>query len=99
MKKTDFNTEFKKINDGIIYFNGKNLFEQNFLQFKSAYEYFKIVTDSAKSIDYVYSSQSDGLDGLMNTKISAVGTNTNNDRAPILDYNDEIELQFRKIKF
>ena len=35
----------------------------------------------------------------MNTKISAVGTNTNNDRAPILEYNDEIELQFRKIKF
>ena len=55
MKKTDFNTEFKKINDGIIYFNGKNLFEQNFLQFKSSYKYFKIVTDSAKSIDYVYS--------------------------------------------
>ena len=74
---------------------GKNLFEQNYLLFKSAYKYFKIVTDSAKNIDYAYYWQSDGL---MNSKISTIGTDTNNDRAPIINYNNEIELHFRKNK-
>ena len=63
--------------------------------FKSAYKYFKRVTDSTKNINYVYSWQSDVL---MNLKISAAETDTNNDRALILEYNDEIELQFRKNK-
>ena len=31
---------------------GKNIFEKNYLLFKSAYKYFKIVTDSTKKIDY-----------------------------------------------
>ena len=45
---------------------GKNLFEQNYFLFKSAYKYFKIVTDCTKNIDYGYYWQSDGL---MNSKI------------------------------
>ena len=63
--------------------------------FKSAYNYFKIVTDSTKNVDYAYYWQSDGL---MNSKIKAIGTDTNNDRAPIINYNNEIELHFRKNK-
>ena len=74
---------------------GKNPFEQNYLLFKSAYKYFKIVTDSTKNIDYAYYWRSDGL---MNSKTSAIGTNTNNNRVPIINYNNEIELQFRKNK-
>ena len=34
----------------------------------------------------------------MNSKISAIGTDTNNDRVPIINYNNEIELHFRKNK-
>ena len=34
----------------------------------------------------------------MNSKISAIGTDTNNDRAPVINYNNEIELHFRKNK-
>ena len=63
--------------------------------FKSAYKYFKIVTDSTKNIDYAYYWQSDWI---MNSKISAIGTDTNNDRAPIINYNNEIELHLRKNK-
>ena len=74
---------------------GKNLFEQNYLLFKSAYKYFKIITESTKNIDYAYYWQSDGL---MNSKISAIGTDTNNDRAPIINHDNEIELHFRKNK-
>ena len=74
---------------------GKNLFEQNYLLFKSAYKYFKIVTDSTKNIDYAYYWQSDWI---MNSKISAIGTDINNDRAPIINYHNEIELHFRKNK-
>ena len=81
--------------DFIDELQGKNLFEQNYLLFKSEYKYFKIVTDSTRNIDYAYYWQSDGL---MNSKISAIGTDTNNDRAPIINYNNEIELHFRKIK-
>ena len=91
-------TEIKKKVDDIdvdkIDLQGKNLFEQNYLLFKTAYKYFKIVTDSTKNIDYAYYWQSDGL---MNSKISAIGTDTNNERAPIINYN-EIELHFRKNK-
>ena len=32
----------------------------------------------------------------MNSKISAIGTDTNNNRVPIINYNYEIELHFRK---
>ena len=54
--------EIKKKVDDIdvdkIYFidelQGKNLFEQNYLLFKSAYKHFKIVTGSTKNIDYAY---------------------------------------------
>ena len=92
-KKVD-NIDVNKIN-GIDELQGKNLFEQNYLLFKSAYKYFKIVTDSTKNIDYTYSWQSDGL---MNSKISAIGTDTNNDRAPIINYNNETKLYFRKKK-
>ena len=74
---------------------GKNLFEQNYLLFKSAYKYFKIVTDITKNIDYDYYWQSDGL---MNSKLSAIGTYTNHDRAPVINYNNETELHFRKNK-
>ena len=83
--KTDFIDELQ----------GKNLFEQNNLLLKSAYKYFKIVTDSTKNIDYTYYWQSDGL---MNSKISAIETDTNNDRAPSINYNNEIELHFREDK-
>ena len=34
----------------------------------------------------------------MNSKISAIGTDTNNDRALIINYNNEIELQLWKDK-
>ena len=34
----------------------------------------------------------------MNSKISAIGTDTNNNRVPIINYNNEIELHFRKNK-
>ena len=34
----------------------------------------------------------------MNSKISAIGTDTNNDWVPIINYNNEIELHFRKNK-
>ena len=61
--------------------------------FKSAYKYFKIVTDT--NIDYAYYWESDDL---MNSKIRAIGIDTNNDRVPIINYNNEIELQFRKNK-
>ena len=61
--------------------------------FKSAYKYFKIVTDSTKNIDYAYYWQSDGL---MNSKRIAIGTDANNDRAPVINYNNEIELHFIK---
>ena len=74
---------------------GKNLFEQDYLLFKSAYKYFKTVTDSTIDIDYAYYWQSDGL---MNSKISAIGTDTNNTRAPIINYNNKTELHFRKNK-
>ena len=40
--------------DFIDELQGKNLFEQNYLLFKSAYKYFKIVTGSTKNIDYAY---------------------------------------------
>ena len=92
-KKVD-NIDVDKI-DLIDELQGKNLFEQNYLLFKSVYKYFKIVTDSTKNIDYAYYWQSDGL---MNSKISAIETDTNNDRAPIINYNNEIELHFRKDK-
>ena len=74
---------------------GKNLFEQNYLLFKSAYKYFKIVTYITKNIDYDNYWQSDGL---MNSKISAIGTYTYHDRAPVINYNNEAELHFRKNK-
>ena len=79
--------------DFIDELQGKNLLEQNYLLFKSAYKYFKIVTDT--NIDYAYYWESDGL---MNSKIRVIGTNPNNDRVPIFNYNNEIELQFRKNK-
>ena len=63
--------------------------------FKSVYKYFKIVTDSTKNTDFAYYWQSDEL---MNSKISAIETDTNNDRALIINYNNEIELHFRKDK-
>ena len=50
---------------------GKNHFEQNYLLFKSEYKYFNIVKDSTKNIDYTFYWQSDGL---MNSKISAIGS-------------------------
>ena len=81
--------------DFIDELQGKNIFEQNYLLFKSAYKYFKIVTESTKNIDYAYYWQSDGL---MNSKIGAIETGTNNDRAPIVNYTNEIELHFRKDK-
>ena len=90
IKKVD-DIDVDKI-DLIDELQGKNLFEQNYLLFKSVHKYFKIVTDSTKNIDYAYYWQSDGL---MN---SAIGTDTNNDRAPVMNYNNEIELQFRKDK-
>ena len=34
----------------------------------------------------------------MNSKVSAIGTDANNDRAPIINYNNEIELSFRTNK-
>ena len=34
----------------------------------------------------------------MNSKISAIRTDTNNDRAPIINYNNKIELQLSKDK-
>ena len=74
---------------------GKNFFEQNYWLFKSAYKYFKTLTDSTEHIDYAYYWQSDGL---MNSKINVIGTDTNNDRAPIINYNNKIELHFRKNK-
>ena len=73
----------------------KNLLEQNYLLFKSGCKYFIIVTDSTKHIDYAYYWQSDGL---MNSKLGSIGTDTNNARAPEINYNNEIELQFRKDK-
>ena len=75
IKKKIDDTDVDKRNS-IDELQGKNLFEQNYLLFKSAYKYLKIVTDSTKNIDYVYYWQSDGL---MNSKISAIGTDTKND--------------------
>ena len=52
------------------------------------------MTDSANNTTYVYTWQSDGL---LDSKISTVRTDINNDRAPIFGYkNNEIRLQFKK---
>ena len=48
-KKVD-NIDVNKI-DGIDELQGKKNFEQNYLLFKSAYKYLKIVPDSTKNID------------------------------------------------
>ena len=92
--KTNFAEIKKKVDDIdvdkidlIDELQGKNIFEQNYLLFKCAYKYI-----STKNIDYAYYWQSDGL---MNSKINAIGTDTNNDGAPTINYNNEIELHFR----
>ena len=53
------------------------------------------MADSTKNIGCAYYWQSYGL---MNSKISAIGRDTNNDRVPIINNNNEIELHFRKNK-
>ena len=92
-KKVD-DIDVDKINS-IDELQGKKLFEQNYWLLKSAYKYFKTLTDSTEDIDYAYYWQSDGL---MNSKMNAIGTDTNNDREPIINYNNKIELHFRKNK-
>ena len=71
------------------YFRGKNYFTddgaQNYLVFQCVNKYFKSVIDSTNNNTYARYWQSKGLS---NEKLNAPGTNSNNDQAPIIQYNN-----------
>ena len=80
----------------IFYFRGKSHFEeddtQNYLVFHCVYKYFKRAIDSTSNNTYAHYWQSKGLS---NEKLNAPGTNSNNDQAPLIQYdNTRISLQF-----
>ena len=81
------------------YLKGKNYFDdndgtQNYLVFQCVYKWFKRVIDNISNNTYVHYWQSKGLS---NEKLNTPGTNSNNDQAPLVQYdNTRISLKFSR---
>ena len=80
------------------YLRGKKYFigsdgKQNYLVFQLMYEYLKRVIATANNISTIY-VHSWTLKGVSNEQIKAPNTSTNNDHAPILEY-DRIEISLK----